>query len=773
MNTFHQGAIMKIILVTLALLIQLVTLNAFAQPSGNLSIGISSSAELNGVIGNDTITYNISYAWYGNFSAHNLTVTNILPAEVSLLSTVPEVSQRYGRMLTWSVDSLDDGEFRSIDIIGLVQTGLPVGSLFYDTARISGPVIDEDSIDNVALSEVTVESPFPSLWVGTSIALETPEGTTLQVAEQDLPITITVGYANYSSFMAPSVVLRDTLPDPTGHSQLFVSASVTPTSITQSLLSWDLGTLQPYETGEITITLRPTAKGSFKNITTIYSSTTADRDSSDNEDSWDYDVVPILEPVLTVPSLSGMSETDTISMGANPRFEGFAQAGSQVLMYFIPANGCVDNFLNCTSLDSYKASTITGPDRHWIMDTSTALKDSGLYYIYFLAKRPSDGEYSIYTRDVWEPLIIFINPYIDSMGIDESSFTIRVGEQVYHPGTLSCMVGGLRGDTITLSVLMSIPDSIANDPSRWNEYDWLVYNTDDNGTTVDTIVPNMRPYLGKRSSINKPLGWWQDLKDWFGCWESIGCDKKYEPPPPKPGCPGCTPIPRPRPRVGIDPAGYVYDPVIAKGNFNWPKIPPTPSLINNATVTAYSRETDTSWNKWPAENYYQVNPQVTDATTEDKVKQAGYYSFVVSGGQYMVTAQSPSYLDYTSPILTVINSPVYHNIGMRRAPKGQTTGIFGKDDMKTVPESYTLYQNYPNPFNPNTIIAYALPVASNVTLKVYDVLGREVATLINHERQSAGRYAIPFDAGALASGVYFYQLKTNLVTKTKKMLFTK
>ena len=72
-------------------------------------------------------------------------------------------------------------------------------------------------------------------------------------------------------------------------------------------------------------------------------------------------------------------------------------------------------------------------------------------------------------------------------------------------------------------------------------------------------------------------------------------------------------------------------------------------------------------------------------------------------------------------------------------------------------KSFTLEQNYPNPFNPSTVISYQLPVSSDVTLKVYDVLGNEVATLVNEEK-SAGSYEVEFSADGLTSGIYFYKL---------------
>ncbi|MCW9096486.1 MAG: T9SS type A sorting domain-containing protein, partial [Ignavibacteriaceae bacterium] len=86
--------------------------------------------------------------------------------------------------------------------------------------------------------------------------------------------------------------------------------------------------------------------------------------------------------------------------------------------------------------------------------------------------------------------------------------------------------------------------------------------------------------------------------------------------------------------------------------------------------------------------------------------------------------------------------------------------------------NFSLQQNYPNPFNPGTIITWQLAVSSDVTIKVYDVLGNEVATLVNEEKP-AGKYEVKFNGSGLSSGLYFYQLKAGSFIQTKKMLLLK
>ena len=95
------------------------------------------------------------------------------------------------------------------------------------------------------------------------------------------------------------------------------------------------------------------------------------------------------------------------------------------------------------------------------------------------------------------------------------------------------------------------------------------------------------------------------------------------------------------------------------------------------------------------------------------------------------------------------------------------------DPVNNTPEKFELKQNYPNPFNPSTSIEFNIPASSFVTLKVYDVLGRQVAVLADEFRQ-AGSHKISYDAGRLSSGIYYYTLSTDKgFSETKKMVLNK
>ena len=138
---------------------------------------------------------------------------------------------------------------------------------------------------------------------------------------------------------------------------------------------------------------------------------------------------------------------------------------------------------------------------------------------------------------------------------------------------------------------------------------------------------------------------------------------------------------------------------------------------------------------------------------------AGSYTMVSTLASFQ-NAQKTLSVDYSS------NSTL--NVDISLTPNS-TTGV---NDKTTVINSFDLKQNYPNPFNPSTIISYQIPQNSFVTLKIYNILGNEVATLVN-EQQTAGNYNFNFKANNLASGVYIYKLTAGSFTAVRKLTLLK
>jgi 1,4-alpha-glucan branching enzyme len=136
------------------------------------------------------------------------------------------------------------------------------------------------------------------------------------------------------------------------------------------------------------------------------------------------------------------------------------------------------------------------------------------------------------------------------------------------------------------------------------------------------------------------------------------------------------------------------------------------------------------------------------------------------------------YFSHTSINVTNTNMNIYLMPGeyhvyttVQLPAPDMVTGIKGSDENK-IPTAFALEQNYPNPFNPSTIISYNVPMSSLVTIKVYNILGSEVATLV-HDNKVAGTYKVTFDASHLSSGVYFYRLDAGNFTQTKKLVLLK
>ena len=185
-----------------------------------------------------------------------------------------------------------------------------------------------------------------------------------------------------------------------------------------------------------------------------------------------------------------------------------------------------------------------------------------------------------------------------------------------------------------------------------------------------------------------------------------------------------------------------------------------------------------------------------DGYNDFLLKHAGYKSFTANLGGPYLNNRNPyglkglleAYAEFPSKAISsgdqnednvkdfvVTASPYFEdNIGYVIIYKGRDDIVVGIDEMETetLPVQFKLRQNYPNPFNPTTKIKYTIPNTGIFTLKVYDVLGKEIATLVNEEKL-AGNYEVEFNAANLTSGIYFYQLKAGSFVETKKMVLIK
>ena len=174
---------------------------------------------------------------------------------------------------------------------------------------------------------------------------------------------------------------------------------------------------------------------------------------------------------------------------------------------------------------------------------------------------------------------------------------------------------------------------------------------------------------------------------------------------------------------------------------------------------------------------FSFSPQSLTITVGDIVRWtniSGTHNVKADDNSFTSGPAAPAPWEFTHTFTAVGSNPYYcePHQGMGMTGTIIVQDPVGVSDDELIAEKFELKQNYPNPFNPSTRISYAIPSASFVNLKVYDIIGNEIAVLVNEGKQ-AGNYQIDFDATELTGGVYFYQLLTGSFVETKKMILMK
>ncbi|NUN09208.1 MAG: T9SS type A sorting domain-containing protein [Ignavibacteriaceae bacterium] len=165
----------------------------------------------------------------------------------------------------------------------------------------------------------------------------------------------------------------------------------------------------------------------------------------------------------------------------------------------------------------------------------------------------------------------------------------------------------------------------------------------------------------------------------------------------------------------------------------------------------------------------------------DVIAQRFFSNGAINGSNYKIVRDGTNY-GQEWPAVAANNSTIIFSWDDNRRLKGYDvyakrvgwdwSGVVSVPEGEELISSFQLLQNYPNPFNPNTRIRWSVPNACYQTLRVYDVLGREIATLVD-EYRNAGSYDTEFDAGKLSSGIYLYKLQAGNLIQTKKMVVSK
>ncbi|MFC1569323.1 endo-1,4-beta-xylanase [bacterium] len=181
--------------------------------------------------------------------------------------------------------------------------------------------------------------------------------------------------------------------------------------------------------------------------------------------------------------------------------------------------------------------------------------------------------------------------------------------------------------------------------------------------------------------------------------------------------------------------------------------------VTEASVWINGEHTESAF-QTQAETYRKIVEVLLEKRFNGKV---GWNTWHIDDGHGWNNDKAPSLFDENYEA-----KPAYYAI--QEALENASTGITVSSDM--VSNSFKLYDNYPNPFNPTTNIRYSVVITTEVTLKVYDVLGKEIETLVNHV-QVPGQYTITFDGSNITCGPYFYRLRAGNFTATKKLMLLK
>ena len=165
-------------------------------------------------------------------------------------------------------------------------------------------------------------------------------------------------------------------------------------------------------------------------------------------------------------------------------------------------------------------------------------------------------------------------------------------------------------------------------------------------------------------------------------------------------------------------------------------------------------------------------------TVNDWIRDSGRFDAVIDLDSAMHDPANPSKLlpsydsgDHLHPSETG-HHMIAEAVDLTLFGAADTTATVIDEKSDNQPNTFSLWQNYPNPFNPTTVIKYQLPKSSHVTLKVFDVIGKEVAVLVD-EQKNAGSYQVTLNDSGIASGVYLYQLKAGNFVETKKLVLLK
>jgi len=643
-----------------------------AIPGANMMISTRPAYDSGPFVPGGVVTYTVEYYNQSSYmDATSVVVTDRLPSGVTFLSALndnwtiatPITPTTVGNELRFNLDTLPPGAGGQLLIQAHLSPTLNAKTVLRNTVGVTTTAAETTYEDNWAFDEQSVVPVLPDLWV------ELHSSTDGQI---DGYQTYWLNLGNAGPQDASPVTVTLSIPSSLTDLDFGTWPDLLVTRTNDYLATWFAGTLAADSGGNgLSVNGRINAAGEVTATATITSSS-PEADPTDNIAQVSDFNAEILMPIIDVPN--------TAIVGPQPVFYGLGQPGATVTLFLSGTLMVGGQELGQAIVDDYS---------RWVLTPTSPLTRTGWYW--FTATQQLNGRISPATG-VGNFITDTATLVMDTNSMVRYFGTRPFGSEGEPVGGINQPLGWRRGVTYTLGARLTrctpydpisptLQVLLYNDDGLMvSHHDLLAtytetgyvefeFGTPEDSSPFELFIKYYCPVPATlaRSVANNPLrpsGWWQDLKDWFGCWESLGCDKPDPPPPPKPGCPGCTPIPRPRRRPEpTDPDGFVYDCSMVRAGATI-----TQSIITQAWVTATQRIATGDYAPWNALDFNQVNPQYTGPLSvwPDKVPRLGYFSFLVPAGGYRLLATAPGYVPFQSQVLHVTNSPVTLNIPMKR-----------------------------------------------------------------------------------------------------------
>jgi len=644
-----------------------------AIPGANMMIFVRPASDSGPFVPGGVVTYSIEYYNQASYmDATSVIVAERLPTGVTFLSALnddwytvtPITPVVVGNELRFSLGTLPAGAGGQLLVQAQLSSALYAKTVLRTEVSVTTTSAETSYEDNWAFDEQSVLSVLPDLWVYLHSSTD---------GQIDGYQTYWLNLGNAGPQEAHSVAVTLSIPINLVELEFGALPDALITRTNDYLATWTYSALAADEGYGLSVSGRINAAGAVTATATITSSS-PEADPTDNVAQVGDVNAEILMPIIDVPS--------TAIVGPQPVFYGLGQPNATVTLFLSGTLAVPGQALGQAIVDGYS---------RWVLTPTVSLTQPGWYW--FTATQQLNGRVSPVTgvgnfvTDT-QSLIMDTNSMVRYIGTRPD---LAEGEPI---GGINQPLGWRLGVTYTLGarltrcdpyeaisptlqvlfyndggLMVGHQDLAATYAVTLSGYVEFEFGTPEEETPFELFLHYYCPVPAPRApdtAINalQPYGWWQDLKDWFSCWESLGCDKPDPPPPPKPGCQGCTPIPRPRPRPKpTDPDGYVYDCSMVRAGATMAQ-----SIISQAWVTATQRGATGVYAPWNALEYDQVNPQYTGplAIWPDKVSRLGYFSFLVPSGGYRLLATAPGYVPFQSQVLYVTNSPVTLNIPMRR-----------------------------------------------------------------------------------------------------------